>query len=185
MNREHRSPSGNHERSAQERPPIVLTPTDRNKLVALIEQLPASAPAQSAEFLREEIERAEVATCSISPTLVVRMGSEVKFIDHEDQRIHCAKLVFTEKAQGPRFISILSPLGSALIGLGPGQSIHWTEPGGERSLTVIEVSDKPSFPAPRRWRGVRTHSAGRSRNLKFQKQNESADQSSGRRDLDE
>jgi regulator of nucleoside diphosphate kinase len=142
-----------HERKAQQRPPIVLTPTDRDKLLALIREVPVSAHARSAEFLRAEVERADVATGDISPTLVVRMGSDVKFIDHEDQRIHRARLVFPEEARGPRFISVLSPVGSALIGLGPGQSIRWTELGGERSLTVLEVSGDACIPSPHRRRG--------------------------------
>jgi regulator of nucleoside diphosphate kinase len=84
--------------------------------------------------------------------LVVRMGSDVKFIDHEGQRIHRARLVFPEEARGPRFISVLSPVGSALIGLGPGQWIRWTEPDGERSLTVLEVSGDARIPSPHRRR---------------------------------
>jgi regulator of nucleoside diphosphate kinase len=80
------------------------------------------------------------------------MGSDVKFIDHEGQRIHRARLVFPEEAHEPRFISVLSPVGSALIGLGPGQSIRWTEPGGERSLTVLEVSGDACISSPHRRR---------------------------------
>lgn len=140
MNPEDRSSRDGHERKDQQRPPIVLTLADREKLLALIRELPESAHVRSGEFLREEIERADLATVDVSPTLVVRMGSNVKFIDHEDERIHDAKLVFPEEARGSRFICVLSPVGSALIGLGPGQSIRWTEPGGERSLTVLEVS---------------------------------------------
>lgn len=121
------------------RSPIVLTRTDRDKLLALIRELPVSVCARTAEFLREEVNRADVVTDDVSPTSVVQMGSEVKFIDHGDGRMHRVKLVFPRNARGTRSISILSSVGSALIGLGPGQSIRWTEPDGERSLTVLEV----------------------------------------------
>ena len=67
------------------------------------------------------------------------MGSEVKYIDHADERIRRGTLVFPEEAQGNRCISILSSVGSALVGLGPGQSIHWTDHGRERSVSVLEV----------------------------------------------
>jgi regulator of nucleoside diphosphate kinase len=63
----------------------------------------------------------------------------VKFVDHADARIRRAQLVFPEEAQCNHYISVLSPIGSALIGLGPGQSIRWTEQGRERSLAVLEV----------------------------------------------
>ena len=139
MNTRHGYARDKDERKAEQRPPIVLTTADRDKLLALIRELPVSAHGRSAEFLREEVESADVATGDVSPTSVVRIGSDVKFIDHDDGRIHRAKLVFPEEAYGTRSISVLSSVGSALIGLGPGQSIRWTEPGGERSLTILEV----------------------------------------------
>lgn len=135
------------------RPPIVVTTADRDKLLALIRELPVSAHSRTAEFLREEVERADVATDDVSPTSVVRMGSDVKFIYHDDGRIHRVKLVFPEEAGGTRSVSVLSSVGSALIGLGPGQSIYWTEPGGERSLTVLEVYGGECVPSPHGRRG--------------------------------
>lgn len=136
-----------YETMSEQRPPIVLTPTDRDKLLALIHELPASAQPRTAEFLREEIERADVAKGDVSPSSVVRMGSNVEFIDHEDGRVHRAKLVFPEEARGGRFVSILSSVGSALIGLGPGQSIRWNDPGRERSLTVLKVYGDERIPS--------------------------------------
>ena len=153
MNTRHGYARDKDERKAEQRPPIVLTTTDRDKLFALIRELPASAHSRAAEFLREEVGRADVATDDVSPTSVVRMGSNVKFIDHDDGRIHRAKLVFPGEARGTRSISVLSSVGSALIGLGPGQSICWTEPGGERSLTVLEVYGGDYVPSPHRRRG--------------------------------
>jgi regulator of nucleoside diphosphate kinase len=67
------------------------------------------------------------------------MGSRVKFVDHADERVHRATLVFPDEATDDHSVSILSSVGSALIGLGPGQSIRWKENGGERSLAVLEV----------------------------------------------
>lgn len=136
-----------YETMSEQRPPIVLTPTDRDKLLALIHELPASAQPRTAEFLREEIERADVAKGDVSPSSVVRMGSNVEFIDHEDGRVHRAKLLFPEEARGGRFVSILSSVGSALIGLGPGQSIRWNDPGRERSPTVLKVYGDERIPS--------------------------------------
>ena len=67
------------------------------------------------------------------------MGCEVKFVDHADARIRRAQLVFPEEALSSQCISVLTPIGSALIGLGLGQSIRWTENGDERSLAILEV----------------------------------------------
>jgi regulator of nucleoside diphosphate kinase len=129
-----------NEKRTELRPPIVLSTADRDKLFALIRKLPLSAHSPTIDFLREEVERAEVVRDKITPTLAVRLGSDVKFIDHIDGRIHCVKVVIPEEEKGTRSVSVLSPVGSALIGLGPGQSIRWSVSGRERSLTVLEVS---------------------------------------------
>jgi regulator of nucleoside diphosphate kinase len=127
---------GNH---VEQRPPIVLTASDRERLFVLIGAVPTTVDREAACFLREEIERADVAPDAIAPNSVVRIGCDVKFVDHADARIQRAQLVFPEEALRPHCISVLSPIGSALIGLGPGQSIRWTEQGRERSLAVLEV----------------------------------------------
>jgi regulator of nucleoside diphosphate kinase len=150
MNTRHGYARDKDERTTDQRPPIVLTTSDREKLLALVRDLPASAHSQAVEFLREEVERADLATDNVSPTSVVRMGSDVKFIDHADGRIYRGKLVLPEEACGTRSISVLSSVGSALIGLGPGQSICWSDPSGERSLTVLAVSDDVYIPSHRR-----------------------------------
>ncbi len=134
-----RSSSDANELQFPQRPPIVLTAADRDKLFALVCDATATTDFGSARFLREEIERADIAPDDIAPTLVVRMGSRVKFVDHADERIRRATLVFPDEARDVHRVSILSAVGSALIGLGPGQSIRWTEQGGERSLAVLEV----------------------------------------------
>ena len=122
-----------------DRPPIVLTKSDRDSLVSLICDVAAVADTGSVQFLREEIERADIAPSDVGPKLVVRMGSRVKFVDHSDERIRRATLVFPGEVTDDRCVSILSSVGSALIGLGPGQSIRWMEKGRERSLAVLEV----------------------------------------------
>jgi len=131
---------------AEQRPPIVLTTFDREKLFALLDDAQATVDTEIAHFLREEIERADIVTDDVPPNSLVRMGSEVKFIDHADERIRRAMLVFPEEAQGNQCISILSSVGSALIGLGPGQSIRWTERGRERNVSILEVRDRERNP---------------------------------------
>ena len=126
----------------EQRPPIVLTASDRERLFALLGAASATVNTEIACFLREEIERADVAPDDVAPNSVVRLGCDVKFVDHADSRLRQAQLVIPEEAQRSHCISVLSPIGSALIGLGPGQSIRWTEQGRERSLAVLEVGSK-------------------------------------------
>ncbi len=134
--------------SCDNRPPLVLTSRDRERLLALLHDTTATC-SDVARFLSEEIARAELAPGDVAAHSVVRMGSEVKFIDHAATRIRRARLVFPEDAGEPHCVSILSTIGSALIGVGPGQSIQWTEQGELRSLTVLEVrAGAPSSSGP-------------------------------------
>ena len=130
----------NIERShSEQRPSIVLTALDRERLSALLGDALTTVDMETACFLREEIDRADIAPDDVAPNSVVRLGCDVKFVDHADARIRRAQLVIPDEAQCNHCISVLSPIGSALIGLGPGQSIRWTEQGRERSLAVLEV----------------------------------------------
>jgi len=124
---------------SEERPPIVLTALDRTRLLALLRAAVTTIDSGIARFLGEEIARADIAPDDLASNSVVRMGCEVKFIDNSAARIRCAELVFPEDACNNHCISILSSIGSALIGLGPGQSIRWTEQGRARSLAVLEI----------------------------------------------
>ena len=100
------------------------------------------------ELGREEIERADIASDDVALNSMVRIGCHVKFVDHADARVRRAQIVFPEDSISSDRISVLSRIGSALIGLGPGQTVHWNESGKERSLAVLEVSATPSIIPP-------------------------------------
>ena len=129
-NTERRRPEG--------RPCIVMTKMDREILSRLLGDAPAGN-AETACILREEIDRADTIPDSAALNSVVRLGCDVKFVEHSSPHIRHAHLVLPEEARTSRCISVLSPIGAALIGLGPGQSIRWMERGRERSLAVLEV----------------------------------------------
>jgi len=116
----------------------MLTAADRDRLRALLDTW-HEPDARNCCFLREELDRAEIAHDDVPAALLVTMGSEVKFIDHGASSIRRVKLAYPDEAGGSRIVSVLTPLGSALIGLGPGQSIDWYDRGAERRLTVLEV----------------------------------------------
>jgi regulator of nucleoside diphosphate kinase len=123
------------------RPPIVLTAEDREQLSALLETASEKESA-AARFLREEIDRADVVRGQPAATSLVQMGSEVRFIDHQSG-VREVRLVYPGETDTGLSLSVLTPLGSALIGLGPGQTIAWFEHAIERRLTVLEVRLPP------------------------------------------
>jgi regulator of nucleoside diphosphate kinase len=132
----------------EQRPAIVLTSTDRDALLALLGEPSMTTDVAAARFLLAEIERADITSDYVAPNSMVRIGCHVKFVDHADARVRRAQIVFPEDSISSDRISVLSRIGSALIGLGPGQSVHWNEYGKERSLAVLEVSATPSIIPP-------------------------------------
>ncbi|MBL8701840.1 MAG: nucleoside diphosphate kinase regulator [Alphaproteobacteria bacterium] len=118
------------------RPAITLSDRDRARLTSLANAALARLPDE-AEFLLDEIERARIVGADAAPDDLVRMGSAVTF-RVDDGEIRRATLVYPEDADfAAGRISILTPVGAALIGLSTGQSIAWTRRDG--SLRRVEV----------------------------------------------
>lgn len=125
-------------------PPIVVTQADHDRLSDLASAALRNMPAIG-EFLAEELDRARVvAPTEIAPT-VVTMNSRVEFRDDQTGEVRTATLVYPgdqDIAAGK--ISILTPVGTALLGLEEGQSIAWeTRSGAQKSLTVLKVLFQP------------------------------------------
>jgi regulator of nucleoside diphosphate kinase len=127
------------------RPEIVLTAEDHARLTTLANAAMDRMP-DLASALAEELDRARV-LASGAPDLTVRMGSEVAFREEATGKVHNVTLVYPPEADiAASRISVLTPVGTALVGMRVGASIDWETPNGEpRRLTVIDVRDpKPS-----------------------------------------
>jgi regulator of nucleoside diphosphate kinase len=123
-----------------ELPPITITTTDAERLSLLANGTSSRLP-YVADFLVREIERADIVPPQQALLGLVRMGSRVTYRDGDSVRE--VTLVYPQEADIERKrISVLAPVGAALIGLSVGQSIAYKTPGGEiRTLTVMHVSD--------------------------------------------
>lgn len=121
------------------KPRIVVGETDHERLTELAAAAEERFPAV-AEELAAEMDRAEVVAAGAVPAEVVQMGSTVVYHTETGQERRVT-LVFPPQADiTANRISILTPIGTALIGLAPGHSIRWTAPNGERhALTVVSV----------------------------------------------
>jgi regulator of nucleoside diphosphate kinase len=97
-------------------------------------------------FLVGELTRARVVDDAAVPPTVVAMHSTLEFRDDETGRHMVARLVYPHEVGGPdQAISILTPVGAALIGLSEGQSISYETPDGRlKTLTVLRVLSRPS-----------------------------------------
>lgn len=123
-----------------ELPPITLNTVDAERLLRLADIARRRFPS-TAEFLTREVERANVVSPSQVLPGVVAMGSEVEFRDETSGQVRQVTLVYPHEADVAKGrISVLTPIGAALIGLSVSQSIEWDTPLGERrSLTVLRV----------------------------------------------
>lgn len=123
-----------------ELPPISLRLRDADRLRNIAEAAADKYP-QTTEFLAREIDRAEILPDTHLLPGLVTMESEVVFRDDISMQERSVTLVYPEAADvDTGKISILTPIGAALIGLSVGQTIEFQTPGGRwRSLTVMRV----------------------------------------------
>lgn len=121
------------------RPSIVVGESDHRKLVSLAMAGLGSA-ASAFDDLLDELERASVVPETQLPPQVVRMGSRVTFRP-EGGPERTVTLVYPKEADiSAGRVSVLTPIGTALIGLARGQSITWRARDGKRhALTVLAV----------------------------------------------
>ena len=130
--------------SLDTRPPILISDSEKQQLNKLARAAFNRMP-DVAEELQFELERAETCPSSQVPPNVVRMHSTVRFRTDKGTE-HQVELVYPEEADIIRDrLSVLTPIGAALIGLSEGQTIDWTDREGRaRHLTVLEVT--PALP---------------------------------------
>jgi regulator of nucleoside diphosphate kinase len=94
---------------------------------------------RNAEELHSELKKAKVVGRDEFPHDVVRLNSTVR-IKAEDDEIMEIILVTPEKANiKEKKISIMAPIGTALIGFRQGQKVRWSVPAGRKTFTIIEV----------------------------------------------
>lgn len=128
----------------QRKPKIIVGEIDHERLTGLattaLERIP-----EVAEELLAEMDRAKVVAPAKLPADVVRMGSFVTF-DSDSAQHRRVQLVYPGEAdieQGR--ISVLTPIGAALIGLAAGQSIAWTARDGKKHVLTVTAVEQPAM----------------------------------------
>lgn len=122
-------------------PQIYLTRNDMERLLKLVE----AQPGKGFEKLEEELVRATVVPREKIPGDVVTMNSRVVFENETTRERREITLVYPDIADiDAGKISILVPVGTALLGLRVGQTIDWELPGGARQrYRIVEVPYQP------------------------------------------
>lgn len=123
--------------------PIVVSSLDLERLERIMESaqyrnMPAIEP------LRRELDRATVLEPDAMPPGVVTMNSRVRFVDDSSGREFELTLVYPDASGGADTVSVLAPVGSALLGLAKGESIAWQVPGGRMlQVRILDVVYQP------------------------------------------
>lgn len=123
-------------------PPITITRLDLQRLERLLDSLEDYGPA--AEALETELTRAQVVGHDEVPAGVVTMNSRVHCREESSGKDYHLTLVYPQGAGPEGTVSILAPVGCALLGLTVGQHIDWPGPGGKLlKLTLLDIEYQP------------------------------------------
>lgn len=122
---------------------IYITQSDIEKLRSLI-AIYNGNDAPYVECLEEELDRAQIVDQKDIPHDVVTMNSivRIKYLDTGEEKTFA--LVFPGKAKVvEKSISILAPVGTAMIGYREGDTIEWKVPAGTKRFQIMEVIYQP------------------------------------------
>ncbi len=125
---------------------IHITDFDMPRLRKLLEgtQLWNRKDREYLEHLEEELDRAVLIPSEKVPGNVVTMNSRMRIKDLDSEKEMLIQLVFPSEADFERGkISILAPIGTALIGYRAGDTVEWKVPSGVRRLRIEEVTYQP------------------------------------------
>lgn len=133
--------TGTIKKTQMRSPKIVINEDDLDHIEGLAEGAMQRNPAM-ADRLLEEIGRARIVKASKMPADVVSIGSTVTYRDEANGQNKTVTLVYPEHADiMQQRISIMTPIGVALLGLSVGAAFYWdTRDDQRRLLTVIEVT---------------------------------------------
>lgn len=126
------------------KPAITVSAVDLDRLEELLDS-PQAAAFAGRDALRAELARAVIVEPEDVPPNVVTMNSTVRFLTDTPEHEFELTLVYPRAADGSAGkISILAPVGSALLGLSVGDEIEWPRPGGgTMKVRIVDVTFQP------------------------------------------
>ncbi len=130
---------------------IVITDTDYERLQRLIESSRRfrQRDAEHLGDLQHELEAASIVGTGEVPHNVVTMNSRVRVKDLGNGKEFVYQIVFPRDADAANNrISVLAPIGTALLGYRAGETVEWQVPSGLRRLRILEVEYQPEAQRP-------------------------------------
>ena len=127
--------------------PIVVTESDERRLRGLLVAQGETSLRDQVHLqeLSSELERAHILQSEEVPADVITMHSRVRILDLAHCKRSDVTLVFPQEADiTTERISVLAPLGTALLGFREGDDVEWVMPGGTRRLRIEHVLQPPA-----------------------------------------
>lgn len=130
---------------------IIITAPDHNRLSSMIAFGNFSqSERQEARALESELKHAEIVSPDAAPPDVITMNSRAELLDLDTRERMKLTLVFPDEADlAEGKISVLAPVGTAMLGYRVGNSFQCPAPNGTRRLKVINVTFQPEAALPR------------------------------------
>lgn len=125
---------------------IIVTRHDLHRLDGLLKAVSTAYRTDQEHLakLKNELSRARIVDPKRVPGDVVTMNSRVRFRDLEEERDHVFSLVFPADADmSQNRLSILAPVGAALLGYRVGDVVEWPVPSGTKRLRIEELVYQP------------------------------------------
>jgi len=121
---------------------ITMSSLDVDRIDTLLDNIP---PSPAGDALLDEIARATILEPGEMPPRVVTMNSRVRFtLNGAHEELHRTLVYPKDCGRGDDALSVLTPVGSALLGLAEGDAIEWVHPDGNRIVVrVLEVMYQP------------------------------------------
>jgi regulator of nucleoside diphosphate kinase len=121
----------------------TLTQTDHARLMRLLAR-GGQPPLPAAEAMRDMLDTSDVVPSPAVPATVVTMYTQV-LLEENDGTQHQLTLCYPPDANPSRGqVSVLSPIGAAVLGLRVGETARWQAPtGDERSARILSILFQP------------------------------------------
>ncbi|EAR10671.1 nucleoside diphosphate kinase regulator [Reinekea blandensis] len=131
------------------KPDVFISEHDWQRLQRLVAHYPDH---EAIDWLESELDRATVCLPNELPADAVQLGSVVRFQLSSSGQVYLRELVLPEQRQHDEHISVLSPVGMALLGLRVGDEIAWpSSPGQSTTVRILDVKQDRELwtePAP-------------------------------------
>ena len=128
---------------------VILLKEDYDLLNAYFQSgrpMPVVNEKQSFKSLSEELSKATVLAKNKFPADVIRLNSTAIIKDTDTNRVITVTIVMPEHADVKiNKVSVLAPVGTALIGFKKGQQVEWQVPSGAKNFIIMEVYNSPSI----------------------------------------